>query len=283
MTADVLSEAEVKLLLEKFEVPPEVAAEIAGQMMKGQWKAPPTVTALLQHVDARAAALAAKSTKRASLADDEARGIGIRVATTKEGSAASALEAALSKSLGDDQGGLDTPSRRLARSLLVGEAITKGLSKEQARQVLMHLDTLNLDPLTAPEAAYRALTLGLFTEALELGKPPTGSAASALVELVKARGAAIELERAAREAQAEADQAKDQAREEATRDAKPGRATRHAARKKAKAASQSADAPATTSVGAMGVELSGYGMPPGSVRVRRWVRLPLAVGNGKAE
>ena len=182
---DLLSDVEVRTLLEKFDVPPKVAAEIAGKLMGDNLKAPNAVSALMAHVDARAATRATSATTpKAPLEDDQARGIGARVTQAK--SPAKELEQAFEKAMGTKASTpLDATARKLARALLVAQVAVTGLSRDEARRVLAQLDLTTLDPLQAPSLVQRAVTVGLLLHVLELDRAPDPAMTQALIDYVR--------------------------------------------------------------------------------------------------
>jgi hypothetical protein len=185
LSDDLLSDVEVRTLLDKFDVPPKVAAEIAGKLMGDNLKAPNAVAALMAHVDARAAARAgAVATTKAPLEDDQARGIGARVAQAR--TPAKELEQAFEKAMGTKTSTpLDGTARKLARALLVAQVAVNGLSRDEARRVLAQLDLTTLDPLQAPSLVQRAVTIGLLLQVLELERAPDPIMTQALIDYVR--------------------------------------------------------------------------------------------------
>jgi hypothetical protein len=215
LSQDLLTEAEVTAVLQRFEIDAEIAASIAQVLVTagaGSSVVHPTVGALLDHVDARAAASAVRMSN--GMSDDEARGIGIRVATSSA-TPAKTLEQALVKVLeGANIRGLDTPARRLARSILLVSAVVDAVRSESAswdrltalvlrgnqqndkkkslpdpalRAIVGQLGVLSLDVRRAPGAAREAVVGQLASRAIGLDRPAETSIVNALIDLIQER------------------------------------------------------------------------------------------------
>ena len=211
MSLDLLTEPEVTALLQRFDVPADVAASIACSLMSGRRDPSfihPTIAALVDHLDARAT-----GTRPRSATEDEARGVGGRVAMTPAG-AAQALEQAVVRSLdGGGARGWDTPARRLARNVLVAgriaaelagqqgaiDAMVRTVSGEQPRvrafpdpllrAVISQLGLLTLDIRRIPNDLRQILAGHVVTKVLRLERQPDLAVLASLSQLLKEEAA----------------------------------------------------------------------------------------------
>lgn len=180
----LLREKELKALLDRFELAPELVAKIAGSSMVSADTASALVTLLIDKLDARAATAAAAE-KSGVRDDDQARGIGARVALS--GKPAAELEAVATHGAEAKKvRRVAAADRKLVRALIIADLVTKSLTQAQARRVLELLNFLEFDVREAPAAVQRAVTAGLLLDALGVTKTLDPAMVRALTSLAVA-------------------------------------------------------------------------------------------------